>query len=162
MRALRGLLVLAAVVAVAVAYLTRGSDEPAGPDVPANAVRLTFAYSSNLEDMMATLLPRFNAERHSVGGRPIFVTGVAAASGEAQTKIAAGKLRPHVWSPASSLWGRLLNYSADATYVADENPSLASSPVVIAMWQPLAEALGWPDKEIGFTEILELATPQSD
>jgi Ca-activated chloride channel family protein len=66
-----------------------------------------------------------------------------------------------MWSPASSLWGRLLNYEADRRYVADTNPSLASSPVVIAMWEPLARALGWPRKPIGFADVLELATTQS-
>ena len=169
MRALRGLLVLLAVAAVAVAwYSTRddheGSLETATPaaTAPEGALKLTFAYSSNLEDMMATLLPEFNARRFEVGGRPVFVEGLAALSGDVQTKIVEGKLKPHAWSPASSLWGTLLNYAADRSYVADDNPSLATSPVVIAMWEPLARALGWPDKPIGFADILELATTKSD
>jgi Ca-activated chloride channel family protein len=29
--------------------------------------------------------------------------------------------------------------------------------VVIAMWKPMAEALGWPSKPIGWTEVLDLA-----
>jgi Ca-activated chloride channel homolog len=57
--------------------------------------------------------------------------------------------------------GRLLNHETDRPYVADENPSLASSPVVIAMWEPLARALGWPRRAIGFDDILELATTSS-
>lgn len=127
-----------------------------------DAVRVRFAYSSNLEEMMDTLLPRFNRERHRAGGGPIFVEGIAASSGDAEKKILAGTLRPDAWSPASSLWARLLNYEADRAYVADENPSLASSPVVIAMWEPLARALGWPRKQPGFADILELATTKSD
>jgi Ca-activated chloride channel family protein len=90
------------------------------------------------------------------------VEGVAASSGEVQTKIVRGRLKPHAWSPASSLWGRLLNHELDRKYVADENPSLAASPVVIAMWEPLARALGWPRKPIGFADILRLATTDSD
>jgi Ca-activated chloride channel homolog len=167
MRAVRGLLVLLAATAVGIAYYT--SREDPGTDdrttvvarPAADAVRLTLAYSSNLEDMMATLLPRFNAERHEVNGRSIFVTGVPASSGDVQMKIVRGRLRPHAWSPASSLWGRLLNHEVDRKYVGDENSSLASSPVVIAMWEPLARALGWPRKAIGFADILELATTKS-
>ena len=34
---------------------------------------------------------------------------------------------------------------------------LVLSPVVIAMWRPMAEALGWPDKSIGWADIAELA-----
>jgi Ca-activated chloride channel family protein len=32
------------------------------------------------------------------------------------------------------------------------------TPLVIAMWEPLARALGWPKKEVGFSDILKLAT----
>lgn len=164
MRVVKGLLVLAAVGAVALAFFsTRDENDVAAGDIaPANAIVLTFAYSSNLEEMMDTLLPRFNAEQHRVNGRPIFVEGIADESGDVQRSILAGTLRPHAWSPASSLWGRLLNYEADREYVPDENPSLASSPVVLAMWEPLARALGWPDKPLGFADVLELATTKSD
>ena len=167
MRAVRGLLVLLAATAVGIAYYTTRDDPAAiGNEVtetrPAgDAVRLTFAYSSNLEDMMATLLRRFNAERHEVSGRSIFVTGVPASSGDTEMKIVRGTMKPHAWSPASSLWGRLLNHEVDQKYVGDENPSLVSSPVVIAMWEPLARALGWPRKPLGFADILELATTKS-
>jgi Ca-activated chloride channel family protein len=34
--------------------------------------------------------------------------------------------------------------------------------VVIAMWEPLARALGWPSKQIGFQDILQLATTKSN
>ena len=38
------------------------------------------------------------------------------------TKIAKGKLKPVAWSPASSLWGRLLNFEADSGCVAAGQP----------------------------------------
>ena len=47
---------------------------------------------------------------------------LSVASGEAETRIAAGRLRPSVWSPASSLWGRLLNFDANARMVARGQP----------------------------------------
>jgi Ca-activated chloride channel family protein len=37
---------------------------------------------------------------------------------------------------------------------------LVLSPVVIAMWRPMAEALGWPDEPIGWADISELATSE--
>ena len=168
MRALRGLLVVAAIAAIAVAWASTQEDEDSSrsarpvASAPEGALKLTFAFTSNLEDMMATLLPQFNARGFEVGGRPVFVEGVPVDSGEAHTKIVAGRLKPHAWSPASSLWGTLLNYTTDRPHVAHENPSLASSPVGIAMWEPLARALGWPEKPLGFAEILELATTKSD
>ncbi len=172
MRKLRGVLVLLAVAVVGAAYYSsrdRGHQHSATPNVTtigavrpaADDVRIVFAYSSNLEEMLKTLIPSFNASHIEVGGRPVYVEGVAASSGEVESKIARGSFKPQVWSPASSLWGRLLNYEADRKYVADVNSSLASSPVVIAMWEPLARALGWPRKPIGFAEVLKLATTGS-
>ena len=36
--------------------------------------------------------------------------------------------------------------------------NLVLSPVVIGIWEPMAKALGWPDKPIGWSDILGLAT----
>ena len=161
MRYVRALIVVIAVVAVVGAY-GRSRHHSAGTSAASNSVHVVFAYSSNLDEMMASLLPAFNAAHVEVDGRPVWIDGVAASSGEAQQKIVQGKLHPDAWSPASSLWGRLLNHEADRKYVADQNPSLATSPVVIGMWEPLARALGWPRTPIGFGDILRLATTKSD
>ena len=139
-----------------------GDSAPAttsGP-APADAIKLILAFSPEKEEMMKALLPRFNAEGVEVEGRPVVAEGQKWSSGDAQTRIAKGTLKPQIWSPSSSLWGRLLNFQADRTYVADENPSLVRTPLVVAMWEPLARALGWPGKPIGFDTILELATSQ--
>lgn len=63
-----------------------------------------------------------------------------------------------MWSPASSFWGKLLNFQADKPYVADDNASIVRTPLVIAMWEPMARALGWPNKQVGFEDINRLAT----
>ena len=87
----------------------------------------------------------------------MFVRASIVASGDAETAIARGRLQPVAWSPASSLWGRLLNFEADRALVADENPSIARTPLVIAMWEPMTQALGYPKKPLGFDDILRLA-----
>ncbi len=79
------------------------------------------------------------------------------ASGDAEARIAAERLKPVVWSPASSLWGRLLNFEADREIAPRENEPIVRTPLVIAMWEPMARALGWPDKPVGFDDILRLA-----
>ena len=55
-----------------------------------------------------------------------------------------------LWSPASSFWGRLLNYEADRALVADDNPSIVRTPLVIAMWKRLADAYGYPRRPLGY------------
>lgn len=117
-RYVRVLIVVIAVVAVFVAY-SGSRHHAAGTGAARNSVHVVFAYSSNLDEMMASLLPAFNAAHIRVGGRPVWIDGVAASSGEVQQKIVQGKLQPDAWSPAWSLWGRLLNHEADRAYVAE-------------------------------------------
>ena len=63
-----------------------------------------------------------------------------------------------MWSPASSFWGRLLNHEADRRLVADENPSIVRTPLVIAMWKRLADAYGYPKRKLGYAQLSQLAT----
>jgi Ca-activated chloride channel family protein len=157
-----GVLALAAVAVAAVVLLGRGNDERRGVRRPLAAPRGTlavrFVYSPEKEKLLAPLIKRFNASAQSVGGKRVFVEGRVVASGEAEEKIATGRLKPIAWSPASSLWGRLLNYDADRAYVKRRNPSIVRTPLVIAMWKPMADALGYPRKSVGFSDILQLAS----
>jgi len=41
--------------------------------------------------------------------------------------------------------------------VPERAPSIAQTPLVIAMPQPMAQALGWPEKELGWSDVLSLA-----
>jgi Ca-activated chloride channel homolog len=157
----RGQLLIALLAAVAVAVVavlsTGGGDDPSqSPDdaqrAPEGAVRISFAFSPEKEKLLAPLIREFNEQ----DGRA-FVEGEVVSSGDAQTRIADGRLEPVVWSPASSLWGRLLNFDADRPLAPDESPSIVRTPLVIAMWEPFAKALGWPSKQIGFEQIIQLA-----
>jgi Ca-activated chloride channel family protein len=124
---------------------------------PAGAITVSFAYSPEKEKLLVPLVDRFNAAGEKVDGKRVFVQAQNVSSGDAQAKIAAGRLKLTAWSPASSLWGGLLNFEADQPYVADENPSIVRTPLVIAMWEPMARALGYPKKKLGFADILKLA-----
>ncbi len=131
-------------------------------DAPAkaskDAVKVTFAYSPEKEKLLLPLVKRFNAQREKVGGRPVFVQAENVSSGVVEAKVADGSYEPVAWSPSSSLWGRLLNFEADQPLAPAENPSIVRTPLVIAMWEPMAKALGYPEKPVGFADILDLAT----
>jgi Ca-activated chloride channel homolog len=163
----RSQLLIAILAAVAVAVVavvfagggddggsSNGGEEPAAPE---GAVRVHFAYSPEKERLLKPLIREFNSQRERVGGKAVFVEGEVVSSGEAEAAIAGGRLEPVIWSPASSLWGRLLNFDADEALAPDESPSIVRTPLVIAMWEPFAEVLGWPDKRIGFEQIIDLA-----
>lgn len=165
--------VLLAVAVVAVALIAvvgsgsggDGTDDPGGTSgsttapatAPAGAISVDFAYSPEKEKLLVPLVQRFNASGAEVDGRKVFVKASNVSSGDAQTKIAGGRLKLTAWSPSSSLWGRLLNFEADQPYAPETNPSIVRTPLVIAMWEPMARALGYPKKKLGFADILKLA-----
>jgi Ca-activated chloride channel family protein len=157
MKSGRLVVILLAIGAVAVALIASGGgndskDGGSAAKPKSGDTRITFLYSPEKEALVKPLVERFNREDHGV-----FVDAQTVSSGDAETKIARGRLKPDAWSPASSLWGRLLNHEADQPWVPKDNPSLVRTPLVIAMWEPLARTLGWPRKEIGFADILKLA-----
>ena len=147
-------IVLAAGTVALAAYLHYGG----GSGARSEATLVSFTYSPNQEELLLPLIETFNRSSHMLGRRRIEIVGESLSSGDAESKIAAGAAKPVIWSPASSLWGRLLNHQVDTQWVGDRNPALVRTPLVIALWKPEAEALGWPRKPIGFATIRELAT----
>jgi Ca-activated chloride channel homolog len=161
------ILVFAALAVGLIAFAGGGSDDGGGdgsgsastppPKAPAGSLRITFPYSPEKKPLLEPLIERFNASETQAAGKAVFVEGVAESSGVTEQRIAKGRDQPVAWSPASSLWGRLLNFEADRLLVPDENPSIVRTPLVVAMWEPMAKALGYPDKPLGFEDILRLA-----
>jgi Ca-activated chloride channel family protein len=125
---------------------------------PSGALKIDIAYSPEKEKLLLPLIAKFNGEKHQIDGKQLFVTAENVSSGDAQKQIVKGQLKPTIWSPSSSFWGRLVNLQSDAGLVADDNPSIVRTPLVIAMWKPMAQALGWPKKQIDFKQIIKLAT----
>jgi Ca-activated chloride channel homolog len=160
------LTIVAAVAAVVVAaILASGGGDDAKPGstdraavAPAGAHQLSFVVSPEKEELLKAAVARFNGSNTEVGGKRVFVSMKAMNSGDAENAIARGRLQPDVWSPAGSFWGRLLNLRADQPFVARENPSIVRTPLVIAMWEPMAQALGYPAKAVSFEDIVRLAT----
>lgn len=63
--------------------------------------------------------------------------------------------RPDVWAPDSSAWLLVASDRPDAAaMIPPSPPKIASSPVVIAMPKPMAEALRWPDAELGWRDLI--------
>jgi len=65
-------------------------------------------------------------------------------------------------SPDSSLWLSELNRMWGDTLggegeLVGESHRYAISPVVLAMWEPVAQDLGWPNEPIGWTDVQRLA-----
>ncbi|MEO3923801.1 substrate-binding domain-containing protein [Micromonosporaceae bacterium B7E4] len=79
------------------------------------------------------------------GQHGVSLSGVGQASGSA--------VLPNVWLPDSSTWLLRLRQQAPA-FAPQNNTSVARSPVVVAMPEPLAATVGWPQKKLGWKDLL--------
>lgn len=128
-------------------------------------VVLNVYYGSEKQAWMQDVVADFNNKHLSLCDGVIVVNAVPIGSGDSMRQIVDGSIQPDVWSPAGSIWLTLLNEqwqkkhgSAIVGTGATSTPPLVNSPVVIAMWRPEAEALGWPQKQIGWADIARLST----
>jgi Ca-activated chloride channel family protein len=140
---------------------------PAASEAPAAApaaVDLDVVFSSEKKEWAGEAIGQFNgAGAKTDDGRPIHVKVTFMGSVEPIDGIVAGTLKPHVFSPASSFVLPLLTDAWTGANGATARPIVGSadplvlSPVVIAMWDPMARALGWPSRKLGWHDIAALA-----
>jgi Ca-activated chloride channel family protein len=135
---------------------TNSNSADSSPQAPANALKITIAYSPEKEGWLKDRIAAFNAANARVNGQTIFVEGTNVSSGAARTDIKSGKLKTTIWSPSASTWLEVLKQESGNPNIAVSSRPLVLTPVVISMWKPMAEALGWPDKPIGWSDMLDL------
>lgn len=128
---------------------------------PRGALELVFPYGSEKEKWINDVTKAFNQSgARTQSGKPIFVKAMPMGSGETIDNILAGRLQAHLASPASAAFIKLGNAESQAKTGKDligSTENLVLSPVVIAMWRPMAEAIGWGKKPIGWSDILSLS-----
>ena len=136
------------------------ADRSAGP---ADQVELSILYGSEKKTWLEEQVKAFNAGRTKAGGgRVIHVSARPIGSGEATAAILSGAQQPVVYSPASGAYVTLLNQAwqsrdGHTRPIAPAGEPLVLSPIVIAMWKPMAQVLGWPGKPIGWNDILAVS-----
>lgn len=125
-------------------------------------LRLTVAASLDQFATMDKLATQYNAGNRTVSGHCVAVKIRPAAPSTIAAELSAiwdegrNGARPDVWVPDSSAWLLVAAARQEAAVVLPTGapPSVATSPVVLAMQRPMAEALGWPEREIGLTDLL--------
>lgn len=137
-----------------------GVTEPGRP--PADALVVRMLYGSEKQAWLEAVTTDFNTQRiASSSGKTIVVEAVPMGSADSMDRILSGDERPAIWSPASSILVPVANQrwaaaNNGATLIESAPKALVLSPVVIAMWRPMAEALGWPQRAIGWADIAEM------
>ena len=163
----------ALVVGLALVAAACSSDDESGSDGTADprredCITVDAAVSSEKIELLTDLAERFNdSEQATVDGECVFVEVRSVSSGAATTALAEGwdpdvdGPRPVIWSPAASSWGAILNQrladEGQAPMASEDPTPFMLTPLVIAMPEPMAEALGYPETPIGWSDILELS-----
>jgi Ca-activated chloride channel family protein len=146
-----------------------GGDGEAALEDPGDCVTVDVASSPEKLELLGDLAESFNESDAArlANDDCAFVRVQNKSSGAAEQLLANGwdesveGPRPVIWSPAASTWGQVLNQHLSEEGQPAMAPTDAASfmltPLVIAMPQPMAEALGWPDTPLGWTDVLALA-----
>ena len=160
-------LVMALVVGIALVLGVRWWFAAPEAAPPGDCVPLNVTASSEKAALLTALATRYNAAGRQVDGRCVTAAVHELPSGAAADALATGwdeaadGPRPDVWTPAARSWATLvahrLQTAGRPTLIPDDQPSVAQSPLVIAMPRPMAEALGWPQRSIGWDDLSDLA-----
>lgn len=149
-----------------------GSDDDGNGGPRGDCTHVVMAASSEKAALLKKMAGQYNDDGREVDGRCVEVEVFSKASGGGAEALARGwdeaidgGPRPDVWSPASSSWAVIVRQRTTADDKPDlipgdqpaDLPSIARTPLVLAFPKPMAEALGWPSKALGFGDLLELA-----
>jgi Ca-activated chloride channel family protein len=133
------------------------------PSLGRNTLTVSMVYGSEKEEWLVPLIEEYNAQRNKTeAGSTIAVEATPMGSIESGDRIATGELQVTVWSPASSIYVPVANANWRSQghtedLVVGTPKDLVLSPVVIAMWRPMAEVLGWPGEPLGWADIGQMA-----
>jgi Ca-activated chloride channel homolog len=148
---------------------TATAEAPRGSAASANArpaVTVVLAFGSEKKTWLTDAIARFNDKSPRLpSGELVRIEGQAVGSGAAVEDLVNGTIKAHAWAPASTMYREVFARAWTAQQgavggkqeILDDGKSLVLSPVVLAMWKPMAQALGWPDKAVGWSDVLSLA-----
>src|SRR5215472_17006700 len=155
------LFVAAATILLSACNSSAPSGSSASTVAPRGSLELVFPYGSEKEKWIRDVTDTFNrSNTRTASGQRIFVRAVPMGSGESIDEILSSRLQAHLVSPASAVFvqqGNAKSRGATGKDLIGPTDNLVLSPAVIAIWKPMAEAIGWGRKPVGWSDILALA-----
>lgn len=132
------------------------------PGLEAEPVEITIASSVTKANWLGAGVADFAAAGITTAdGRPITIRVQNVLSGDSMLRIASQELQPVVWSPGEETWVQQLeerwNRGSGKPVMAAPCAPTVKTPVGLAMWRPMAEALGWPDRPVSLKALVDLA-----
>jgi S1-C subfamily serine protease len=129
-------------------------------------VKLLVAFSSPLAKYVTqsrpTELARIleESELRTPGGKRIEIERVAMSSQEMVEGVLNGSLKAHILIPSSHVYLELANSEwtlRTGKPLTTEKAVFMRQPYVLAARRPMAEALGWPTKDVAWADVVEVA-----
>ncbi len=132
---------------------------PGGPEK--NAIIIDLVANSNMHAWLESAVADFNkADFETAVGFPVYVEYKIVEAGQSIVDMTSGGDVPALWMPDDPVWSEILADQGVSVFT-DDCISVAQSPLVIAMWRPIAEALGWPGRKLGWLDVGSLAADPS-
>jgi Ca-activated chloride channel family protein len=162
-----GIAAIVLVVVLATRFLFGAEGRLGQASARRDCVTVTVASSPDKFPLMQQLAGEYAGTKPTVDGRCVSVdvtskesAGAAAALVHDWNSPVDGP-RPEVWSPSSTEWVGLLQAQRALNHrpniIPPELPWVATTPVVVAMPRPVAEALGWPKRQPTWVQVYGLA-----
>jgi Ca-activated chloride channel family protein len=131
------------------------------PKDGARKLEVLFSSSDGKKGWVDGVVKEFNAKNVEVNGQTVVVKAKHMRSGESRQAVLAGKEKPTLWSPAGRSWIELMNKDwqirEKKPFVENVHDTVVTA-LIIATWEPMARALGWPEKPIGWADLQKVAT----
>jgi len=131
--------------------------------IPKNAVVITIQTADTKAEWLRAATDSFNkAGIQTSQSHPVYVEVLQEESpGAWDQAIRDETFQPTVWSPGEispvDLANQLRKDRGQPPLVTEPCQPVVYAATGFAMWRPMAEAMGWPDKPIGWDEIVTLA-----
>ncbi|MFU8851984.1 VWA domain-containing protein [Micromonospora sp. SL1-18] len=144
-----------------------GYQQLAGPSC-SGRIQLSVAATPEIQPAVKAAVDNWVADGAAVGGTCIAVNVTAAESVEVAAAVASKHgatlagvgqasgtaVTPDIWVPDSSTWLLRLKSGGATALAPTTGASIARSPVVVAMPEPVAARIGWAEKRLAWTDLL--------
>jgi Ca-activated chloride channel family protein len=144
------------------------TDTTTNNTVPSGCTEVPVATSPEKFTLLTGLAETFNATGQEFDGECAAITVYRVSSGAAARMLSEGWPNdgsagpaPVLWSPSASTWGAVVNQRLSdqgLTPIANDFQRIMLTPLVLGMPRPMAEAMGWPEADIGWSDILALSS----
>ncbi len=133
---------------------------------PPRFIQLILTYDREKQEWVKEMTDKFNRIHYKISDAQIIqVKAIPMSSAQIIDEVLSESHQVHLISPASSAIIKLGNAKSQTKMgknMVGYTKNLVLSPIVIALWKPMAETLGWDKQRIGWADIAALAkNPQS-